>query len=171
MKKGIKWLIPLSFAGVMLITPHMAKADSNEVWRATPVEQMNVDTSNPKYEVKWGDTLYNLGIRTGSDVEQLFNLNSDKITDVNTIHAHDILTIPTGYHYKGEGASDHTDVLTKDNVNHMKKNVKYYTADGKHYILNDKYYNKDGKRTADMTIDEIKKLPLENGIYDAVAEK
>ena len=52
MKKGIKWLIPLSFAGVMLITPHMAKADSNEVWRATPVEQMNVDTSNPKYEVK-----------------------------------------------------------------------------------------------------------------------
>lgn len=167
MKKGLKWLVPLSFAGMMILTPHMANAnEQNKVWRATPVEEMDVDTSNPQYKVKWGDTLFNLGIRTGSDVNQLFNMNKDKISNVNDIKAHSIINIPTGYHYKGEGASKGTDVLTDENAKDMEKDVKYFTSDGKHYVLNGKCYTKEGKPLADMTIDEIKKLPLQNGIYD-----
>lgn len=167
MKKGFKWLIPLSFAGVMLITPHMANAnEQDKVWKATPVEEMDVDTSNSQYKVKWGDTLFNLGIRTGSDVKELFNMNQDKISNVDDIQAHTTLNIPTGYHYKGEGASQGTDVLTDNNANDMKKNVKYFTSDGKHYVLNGKCYTKAGEPLADMTIDDIKKLPLQNGIYD-----
>lgn len=167
MKKGFKWLIPLSFAGVISITPHMANAnEQDKVWKATPVEEMDVDTSNSQYKVKWGDTLFNLGIRTGSDVKELFNMNQDKISNVDDIQAHTTLNIPTGYHYKGEGASQGTDVLTDDNANDMKKNVKYFTSDGKHYVLNGKCYTKEGKPLADMTIDDIKKLPLQNGIYD-----
>jgi len=167
MKKGFKWLIPLSFAGVMFITPHMANAnEQDKVWKATPVEEMDVDTSNSQYKVKWGDTLFNLGIRTGSDVKELFNMNQDKISNVDDIQAHTTLNIPTGYHYKGEGASQGTDVLTDDNADDMKKDVKYFTSDGKHYVLNGKCYTKEGKPLADMTIDDIKKLPLQNGIYD-----
>jgi len=180
MKKGLKWLIPLSFAGALIITPHMAHAsEENNVWHATPAEDMQVDTSNPNYEVKWGDTLFNLGIRTGVSVDDLFQMNQDKITNVDDIQAHSTLTIPTGYQYKNKGEnidkskdnqdklSYRSEILTHKNVSHMKKDVKYFTSDGKHYVLNGKCYNDKGKPLADMTVNEIKKLPLQNGIYEA----
>lgn len=167
MKKGLKWLVPLSFAGALVLTPHMANAsEQDKAWHATPAEDMDVDTSNPHYQIKWGDTLFNLGIHTGSSVEELFNMNQDKISDVNNIQAHDVITIPTSHHSK-DYRQLKSEKLTYKNVDHMKKDVRYMTSDGQYYILNGKYYNQKGKPLADMTIDEIKKLPLQNGIYDA----
>lgn len=155
-------------ASAVIMSSHVANAQE---WHATPVDEMDVDTSQSEYQVKWGDTLHNLGIRTGSDVTTLMNLNKASISNPNEIYANSLISIPTGYDYDIKHRHLDTDVLTKDNVSNLEKDVRYYTSDGEHYILNGDYYNAKGEKVGMMSIDDIKKLPLENGIYNASKPK
>ncbi|MGJ0146816.1 LysM peptidoglycan-binding domain-containing protein [Staphylococcus hominis] len=59
------------------------------------------------------------------------------------------------------------DFLDNADTNKLEKDVKYYLPNGKNYVLNGKLYDKNGDEVANLSVEDIKKLPFENGVYNA----
>lgn len=80
----------LGSLGLSAMTTNQANASTT--WKANTPEQVNIIKGQKYYEIKWGDTLWAIGIKSNLTVDKLMALNT-QIQDRNLIYAGDTLTL------------------------------------------------------------------------------
>src|SRR5699024_7804618 len=118
-----------------------------KVWKATPVESMDVDVDdNHQYQVKWGDTLYNLAMKTNTNLNEIIQAN--QMDNPNEIYEGETIEIPIddlnhGQHYNVQVQPDddqntNNNDTSSDNRSENKSNTDNKTPDYTASSNNDK---------------------------------
>lgn len=197
--------IPISLFSLSLISP-LTYASGGGTYQPQNLDN-NHDVKTKMYHVKYGDTLKKIAKKNHTSIQDIVNLNTDEIQNINMIKAghslqvplsdkdaiHDIATIDKQGNVikkeqapslsdsekdvvsnsetdnstlnnnensgSSEQASDSSDDSTKSNDDSKSTSEdKPSTKDASH-----SYNRNDGK----MSADDVKKLPLEHGVYKA----
>lgn len=198
--------VPISLFSLSLISP-LTYASGGGTYQPQNLDN-NHDVKTKEYHIKYGDTLKKIAKKNHTSVQDIVNLNTDEIHNINMIKAGHSLQVPLsdkddvqdiatidkqGNVIKKEQApslsnsekdvvsdsetdnstlsnnsensdsseqtSDSSDDSTKSNDNSKSTSEdKPSTKDASH-----SYNRNDGK----MSADDVKKLPLEHGVYKA----
>lgn len=111
-----KWLagIPTialgSFVGMQAMSDNVADANETDVaekdytvWEATPVEDINLKMDGMNnYKVVWGDTLYNIAMKANIGVDDIMQVNQDRIQDADVIYDGQSIKIPIDKYNEGK---------------------------------------------------------------------
>lgn len=198
--------VPISLFSLSLISP-LTHASGGGTYQPQHLDN-NHDVKTKSYQIKYGDTLKEIAKKNHTSVQDIVNLNTDDINNINLIKAGHSLQIPLndkediqdiatidkqGNVIKKEQAPSSSDNV-KDSVNDSETNDSTSSNDNENSDSseqtnnssdNDTKNNNDDKSTSadkpstedtshsynrddgKMSADDVKKLPLENGVYKA----